>query len=166
MRNRLTTAQLAIYAAATGRPADSSTSKKKYRRTFSIASNARGCSSVVPPGARFARDEAGDTRAGYQPSQRSSAGGMRRWTRSENEHAPNDEEPSEDPDRLPSSSGLLNDLNSSRPSHGVSAVRTRRRLVGNVAAALGALRQGHVFLNLLLGVTRLHHPLRGRARGP
>src|SRR6266699_2072818 len=155
-----------MYAAATGRPADSSTSKKKYRRTFSIASKGRGRSSVVPPSARFARDEAGDPRAGYQPSQRSSAGGMRRWTRTENEHAPNDEEPSEDPDRLPSSSGLLNDLNSSRPSHGVSAVRTRRRLVGNVAAALGALRQGHVFLNLRLGVTRLRRPLRGRARCP
>src|SRR6266436_8901286 len=75
---------------------------------------------------------------------------MRRWTRTENEHAPNDEEPSEDPDRLPSSSGLLDDLHSSRPSHGVSAVRTRRRLVGNVTAALGTLRQGHVLLNLRL----------------
>src|SRR6266550_2350965 len=151
MRNRLTTAQLAMYAAATGKPADSSTSKKKYRRTFSIASTGGGCSSVVPPGAHFARNEASDTRACDQPPEPACVGSMCRRIRTEDECASNEEEPSQDADRFPSSSGLPDDLNPSRPPRGITAMRARRRLVGNVTTALGALRQGHVFLNLRLG---------------
>src|SRR5207245_4720227 len=110
-----------------------------------------GRSAVVPPGAHFARNEASDTRACDQPPEPACVGSMCHRTRTEDEYASNDEEPSQDPDRLPSSSRLLDDLSSTGHPRGISAVRTRRRLVGNVTAALRALRQGHVFLNLRLG---------------
>src|SRR6266566_6230317 len=166
MRNRLTTAQLAMYAAATGRPADSSTSKKKYRRTFSIASTGGGCSSVVPPGPCLARDDAGNTCAHYQPPQRLSTGSMCFRTSTEDEYSPNYEEPSQNQDRFPSSSCLLDDLNSSRSLRGISAMRTRRRLVGNVSTALGTLRQSHALLLLTARLTGLRRLPRGRARCP
>src|SRR3989442_11125121 len=155
-----------MYAATAGRAADSSASKKKYRRTFSIASNGRGCSSVVPPGPCLARDDAGNTCAHYQPPQRLPTGSPCCRTSTEDEYSHHDEEPSQNPDRFPSSSCLLDDLNSSGSLRGISAMRTRRRLVGNVSAALGTLRQSHGFLQLTARVTRLRRLPRGRARCP
>src|SRR5205807_9010281 len=73
--------------------------------------NGGGCSSVVPPGAHFARNEASVTRACDQPPERACVGRMCRRTRTEDECASNDEEPSQDADCFPSSPGLLDDLN-------------------------------------------------------
>src|SRR2546429_4052208 len=87
-----------------------------------------GCSSVVPPGAHFARNEASDTRACDQPPEPACVASMCRRTRTEDECASNDEEPSQDADCFPSSSGFLDDLNPSRPPRGITAMRTRRRL--------------------------------------
>src|SRR5207245_7587269 len=96
------------------------------------ASLALSRSPVVPPGAGFTRDEACHACACYPPSNRCSAGIMHWPPSTQDKDAGSDQEPSQDLNCFPSSSGLLNDLNGSRPPHGpsngVSATRTRRRL--------------------------------------